>query len=57
MGWNASEGAHGWPSAGSREKGEKIIASIKANIVPHVAERLEWLAGNRPYGGQDTRER
>jgi creatinine amidohydrolase len=57
MGWNAPQGAHGWPSAGSREKGERIVATIKANMVPHVKQRLAWLARNKTYGGRDMRER
>ena len=57
MGWNAPQGAHGWPSAGSREKGERIVASIKVDMVAHVTERLDWLARNRTYGGQNMRER
>jgi len=57
MGYNAPAGAYGVPSLASREKGEKIIASIKRNIVPHIRQRLEWLDRNRTYRGKGTNDR
>jgi len=57
MGWAVPRGVYGRPSAASREKGERILDSIKANLRAHVTERLEWLAENRPYGAHETPER
>lgn len=50
MGFFAEHGATGYPSLASREKGEKIVVSIKQNLLRHVTERIEWLNKNRTYG-------
>ena len=50
----APDGAPGYPSLASREKGERLVASIKRNIIPFIRERLRWLEQNRAYGGTET---
>jgi len=52
MGFVAPGGACGMPSKASRAKGEKIVESIKKNMLPHVRQRLDWLAKNRTYSGK-----
>jgi creatinine amidohydrolase/Fe(II)-dependent formamide hydrolase-like protein len=57
FGYNAPEGAYGSPSLASREKGERIVESIKRNMLRHVRQRLEWLEKNRTYSGKGLDER
>jgi len=52
VGYVAPEGAYGLPSLASREKGERLVASIKTNMLRHVRERLAWLAQRRGYTGK-----
>jgi len=56
MGFFAEHGAAGCPSLASREKGERIVASIKKNMLRHIKERLEWLERNRTYSGKGLRK-
>ena len=53
VGFFAPGGACGLPSMASREKREKIVASIKRNMMPHIRRRLGWLKKNRVYSGKD----
>jgi len=48
----APKGALGRPSCASATKGQKIIASIKRNMLRHVRQRLAWLQKNRHYSGK-----
>jgi creatinine amidohydrolase len=48
----APNGAYGDASLASREKGEKLILSVKRNLIRRIWQRLEWLAKNRTYGGR-----
>jgi len=57
VGYFAPDGALGYPSLASREKGEQLVASIKRNMIPHIRERLSWLATNRTYSGKGLNER
>ena len=52
MGFFAENGAAGYPSLASREKGERIVASIKKNMLRHINERIHWLDKNRIYSGK-----
>lgn len=52
IGYVAPEGAFGSPSLATREKGEKLVASIKKNLLPHIRARLDWLDKNRTYSGK-----
>ena len=54
VGFISPEGSYGHPSLATREKGEKLIASIKQNMLPYLIERLEWLEQNRTYGKKGT---
>ena len=56
MGYFAPQGAVGYPSLASKGKGEKIVASIKRNLLLHLRERLEWLEKNRTYSGKGLDE-
>jgi len=42
-------GAAGEPSKATREKGEKIIASVKKNLIPFLKERIRRLEENPTY--------
>lgn len=52
VGCFSPKGACGSPSLGTKEKGGKIVASIKRNIMPHIRRRLAWLKKNRIYSGK-----
>ncbi len=52
MGFNAPDGAYGRPSLATREKGERLLAKVKLNLVKHVKERLAWLDKSRTYSGK-----
>jgi len=47
----APKGAVGWPSYGSKEQGEAVIASVKKNMMPHIRDRIERLRRDWSYGG------
>ena len=53
----APDGAYGNPSLATREKGLKIVESIKKNISVHVRERLAWLEKNPSYNGKGSNQR
>ena len=57
MGFIAPEGAYGHPSLASREKGERALESIKADLIRHIRQRLDWLEKNRTYSGRGTDEK
>lgn len=57
MGYFVPDGACGYPSLASREKGDKCILSIKRQIIPYIRERLGWLEQNRTYTGKEWTER
>lgn len=57
VGYFAPDGAPGNPSLASREKGEKLVASIKRNIIPFLRERLGWLEQDRSYSGKGKKKR
>ena len=44
------EGAVGFPSKATPQKGEAIVAEIKEALLAFVRRRLEWLAESRGYG-------
>ena len=52
VGFIAPNGAYGDPSLASREKGEKLILSVKRNLIKHIRQRLKWLAKSRSYSGK-----
>jgi creatinine amidohydrolase len=52
IGFIAPNGAYGDASLASREKGEKLILSIKRNMVKHIRQRLQWLQKTRVYSGK-----
>ncbi len=56
IGFIAPNGAYGDASLASREKGEKLVLSIKRNMVKHIRQRLQWLSKNRVYGGKGRAE-
>lgn len=45
------DGVWGAPTRASAELGERIVASVKRNMVAHVQRRLEWLARSERYEG------
>ena len=51
VGHVAPEGATGFPSMATAERGQRIVASIRERIVPFVRDRLARLEGNRRYSG------
>ncbi len=51
----APDGAPGYPSLASEEKGRAILASFKRTLVPHIRERLRWLRQDRTYTGKGRR--
>jgi creatinine amidohydrolase len=48
----APDGAPGYPSLGNLDKGRRILADLKRNLVPHIRERLRWLRKDRTYTGK-----
>lgn len=53
----APDGAPGYPSLGTPEKGDAIHASLKKNLVPFIRERLRWLQQDRTYTGKGRTQR
>ncbi len=53
VGYVAPAGAFGHPSMASREKGERILASLKRNLIALLRQRLTWLEQNRNYNGKE----
>jgi creatinine amidohydrolase len=51
VGFFSPAGVWGYPSRATRETGQKLVASIRANIVQHVRTRLEWLDREPRYEG------
>ncbi len=47
----APDGAMGHPSLASREKGEKLIASVRAGMMAHIRDRLRRLDEQPRYSG------
>ena len=52
VGYVAPEGAFGYPSLASAEKGRRLLESLKRNLIAHIRQRLEWLEKNRNYSGR-----
>ena len=57
VGFIAPKGAYGDPSLASREKGEKLILSVKQNMMKHIRQRLKWLGKSRIYSGKGHAQR
>ncbi len=49
VGFAAPKGNYGDASLASREKGDKLICSVKRNLIKHIRQRLEWLGKSRIY--------
>ncbi len=49
IGHFSPKGAVGTPSLATRERGEKIIASIKERIIPHIRDRIARLEKDWKY--------
>ncbi|HEX7926683.1 MAG TPA: GNAT family N-acetyltransferase, partial [bacterium] len=44
-------GVWGYPSRATVETGQRLVASIRASLAPHVRKRLDWLAQDARYEG------
>ena len=55
VGYVAPAGAFGYPSMASREKGERILASLKRNLIALIRQRLAWLEQKRNYSGKERK--
>ncbi len=56
MGYFAPDGAPGYPSLASREKGLKLVAGCQSALLKHIRDRLAWLEADRRYRGPEPCE-